>query len=136
MAAQKKQQNIEEVFPVMSSDRRVLPNVPDKSNLRTNHDRRGSKYSAYDYSQYSRSVKEPYSVGTRYVTEYDVDIARSRQGTLFGSTRYVGLSVNVSGSGMLVRFSAICSPSRLGRSARSGLRLPGQHAGRFESKSK
>ena len=79
-------------------DRRILPNVPDKSRTRTNIDRRGIVYKDEIVNDYDKS-KEKEETGKRYIVDYPIKMRiRSAQGN---HITIDAVGKNISSSGLL-----------------------------------
>jgi len=60
----------EEVLLELKEDRRMLSNVPDKTNVRTSTDRRGKTYDSSNINEYIAQKQS----GLRYKVDYDVEV--------------------------------------------------------------
>lgn len=60
----------EDVLLKLKEDRRLLSNVPDKTNVRTNADRRGKTYDSSNINEYIAQKQS----GLRYKVDYDVEV--------------------------------------------------------------
>lgn len=60
----------EEVLLELKEDRRLLSNVPDKTNVRTSTDRRGKTYDSSNINEYIAQKQS----GLRYKVDYDVEV--------------------------------------------------------------
>ena len=60
----------EDVLLKLKDDRRMLSNVPDKTNVRTNVDRRGKNYGSSNINEYIAQKQ----AGLRYKIDYDVEV--------------------------------------------------------------
>ncbi len=91
----------EDILLHSTSDRRILPNVPDKDSKRTNVDRRG--ISNNEYQENYAVSKEKVETGRRYLVDYAVKIQIIDQNGV--KTAITGKAVDLSGSGMSCRIS-------------------------------
>ncbi len=73
MKAIVKNKTSQEVLLQVKDDRRLLANVPDKSNTRTNRDRRGGRYVKKDAGNVNDFVKNQ-QAGIRYKVNYRVEV--------------------------------------------------------------
>lgn len=83
------------------SDRRILANVPDKTKLRSNKDRRGSQ----TIDNFSGNINDyilSKQIGMRYKVQYNVEVTCSKGGK---KTSFVSSGIDISMSGILLRIS-------------------------------
>ena len=100
MAENKKEDK--DVLYQMKTDRRLLSYVPDRTGMRSNHDRRGERRKLGSSSSYEQYERED-AFGRRYLVDYDVEIffkVRGTQGTVHGK------AVDISTTGMLLKLDS------------------------------
>ena len=91
--------NIDDILLVEKPDRRLLAYVPDITEERLNSDRRGSSVGAggEDYEDILQLKKS----GIRYMVNFEVQLTSG----IVNKIRCKGIAVDVSNTGMLIRFS-------------------------------
>lgn len=90
-----------EILAETKNDRRILPNVPDKTEVRSNKDRRGNKAESkaketiYDYIEHRQT-------GIRYHVQYEVWVTYKIKGKKFS---FSCTGIDISMSGILLRIT-------------------------------
>ncbi|KXG77006.1 glycosyltransferase family 2 protein [Thermotalea metallivorans] len=94
-----KNKNMEEILLQPKEDRRLLSNVPDISNSRTNRDRRGDKYTGSARENINDFIVNN-QAGIRYKVNYDVIVTYKRGGK---KTSFRCLGKDISMTGILLQ---------------------------------
>ena len=92
----------EDVLYRVKADRRLLSYVPDRTGMRSNHDRRGEKRKAVEEIIYEDYERED-AYGRRYLVDYDVELAFQFRGML---TKLHAKAVDISTTGMLLKLDS------------------------------
>lgn len=88
----------EEVLTKKKSDRRILPNVPDPNNVRTNKDRRGLQKNNNHEMYYFAELSD---AGERFYVECDVNVKSKNK--INNKREFNFRSVDISATGMLIK---------------------------------
>ncbi len=101
MAEQKKEDK--DVLYEVKADRRLLSYVPDKTGMRSNHDRRGEATNKEGDDFVYEEYEQEDAFGRRYLVDYDVMISFQSRGV---QGKMHARAVDVSTTGMLVKLDS------------------------------
>lgn len=104
-----KQRNYVDILLDEKNDRRLLSNVPDKTKVRTNADRRGQATidnKVVDVNEFIREKK----AGTRYKVDYKVTLIAKQK---YGKDEIACKGIDISTTGILLRIKDVTDVERL-----------------------
>ena len=94
----------EDIFPVYKEDRRVLPNVPDKEEIRSSEDRRGTHTILGNDIHKMKCIDGQSMQNKRYLANYSVEVKGIGRVKHYGKLK--GKVKNISNTGILVELPA------------------------------
>jgi hyaluronan synthase len=103
MLLKKKKTTQDDIFPVYKEDRRVLPNVPDKEEIRSSTDRRGTSASLGDDNHKTKYIDGQSMPNKRYLANYSVELKGTGIAKSFGKLK--AKAKDISNTGVLVELA-------------------------------
>ena len=98
----KQQTEIKNILLTPREDRRILPNIPDKEEVRTNLDRRGKKILA-DSHQDIEALMQEIKSGVRYKTNLQVDVTCYLDGGKKMKISCLGIDISTTGILLVIK---------------------------------